>query len=113
MLANALNFIYNSLREKDRLYNGPFIGWQASSSTGMKRDAYISGPHHFWVNFWCGLVVGAGLGAWISFHLFDNRLAFIASTAGISVTFACCCGRWGDSAWSALAYLISWWRLRS
>jgi hypothetical protein len=76
----------------------------------MKRDDYISGGHHFWVHFWCGLIVGAGLGAWISSGIFDHRLAFIASTAGLAVTFAYCCGRWGDSMWSLLSYLCSFWR---
>ena len=77
----------------------------------MKRDDYILGPHHFWIHFWCGLVVGAGLGARISWAIFDQRLAIIASTTGIAVTIAYCCGHWGESAWSVIAHLFSrWWR---
>jgi len=74
----------------------------------MKKDDYLLGPHHFWIHFWCGLVVGAGLGARISWVIFDNRAAIIASAVGI--TFACCCGRWGESAWTFLFSKWRWWR---
>jgi len=69
-------------------------------------------PHCFWTHFWCGLFVGGGAGAWISWGLFASRLAFAASTAGIAVAFALLCGWWGDPAWNLLLeilYWISWW----
>jgi hypothetical protein len=68
----------------------------------VKRDDYISGPHHFWIHFWCGLVVGAGLGVRISWALFDSAWAIITLTTMAALTFAFCCGRWGDSAWGFL-----------
>jgi hypothetical protein len=68
----------------------------------MKRDDYILGGHHFWIHFWCGLVFGAGLGAWIGWDLFDSRWAFIGLTAASALMIAFCCGRWGDSAWDFL-----------
>jgi hypothetical protein len=75
----------------------------------MKKDDYVSGAHHYWVHFWCGLVFGAGLGAGISWDLFDSRGAFIASTAGIALVVAICCGRWGDSAWEWIAQIWPFW----
>jgi hypothetical protein len=73
----------------------------------MKKDDYILGGHHFWVHFWCGLIFGAGLGAWVSSGLFEGRLAFTAATAAIALVVALCCGRWGDSAWETILRL--WW----
>jgi hypothetical protein len=74
----------------------------------MKNGRNSWEDHDFWTHFWCGLIVGAGLGAWISFGAFDGGWASIAWTLGIAITFAYCCGRWGDSAWSLLMELFSW-----
>jgi hypothetical protein len=74
----------------------------------MKRDDYIAGGHHFWVHFWCGLVVGAGLGAWISSGLFDSGRARIAMSVTMALVIAFCCGRWGDRAWEWIVGLF-WW----
>lgn len=65
----------------------------------MKRDDYISGPHHFWIHFWCGLIFGAAFGARISWGLFDSGWERIALAAAVALGFAFCCGRWGDAAW--------------
>jgi hypothetical protein len=72
----------------------------------VKRDDYILGPHHFWIHFWCGLVVGAGLGAGMSRELFDSTWAIITLTTVAALTFAFCCGRWGDPAWAFLMSLF-------
>jgi hypothetical protein len=73
----------------------------------MKRDDYISGPHHCWVHFWCGLIFGAGIGAWLSSKLFDTWPPFVALTAAIALVVALCCGRWGDAAWEWIGWF--WW----
>jgi hypothetical protein len=64
----------------------------------MKGDNYSTG-RHFWTHFWCGLVVGGGLGASISYDLFDNRWGCFALGAGIALAVALCAGFWGDSFW--------------
>jgi len=33
---------------------------------------FWTGPHHFWTHFWCGLIFGAGLGAWIGWQMFES-----------------------------------------
>lgn len=71
----------------------------------MKGDDYLRG-RHFWVHFWCGLVVGTLLGARISWGLFDNLPAFIACTAAIALAFAVAAGYWGDPLWREIS---SWW----
>jgi hypothetical protein len=73
---------------------------------GMKSDNYILGSHYFWIHFWCGLVFGTGLGAGISWELFDVSWTFAISTAAIALTVAFCCGRWGDSAWHFLMQIF-------
>jgi hypothetical protein len=64
----------------------------------MKGDSYSTG-RHFWIHFWCGLVVGGGVGAWISCDLFESTYACFALGAGLALTFALCAGYWGDSFW--------------
>jgi len=44
----------------------------------MRTSGYLSGPHHFWTHFWCGLVVGIGLGAWSGSELFDGGWKFFS-----------------------------------
>jgi hypothetical protein len=68
----------------------------------MNDDEYISGPHHFWIHFWCGLVVGALIGGAWSWRLFDSVALSLLSTVAIALAIAYCCGRWGDSAWRVL-----------
>ena len=77
----------------------------------MDRDEYILGRHHFWTHFWCGLVFGVGVGAWMSFGAFDAGWERILSTSIIAFVVASSCGRWGDSAWRGLLDLLSsfWW----
>jgi hypothetical protein len=74
----------------------------------MNKDEYVAGPHHFWTHFWCGIVFGSGVGAWISSGLFNNWLPFVASTIAIGLIVAFCCGRRGDSAWEFLLYFLLW-----
>ena len=73
-----------------------------------KQDDYIAGPHHYWTHFWFGLVVGAGLGAWTGWNLFDDRWAIVATLTLSALTMALSCGRWGDRAWQCAAERL-WW----
>ena len=41
------------------------------SGISVKRD-YITGPHHYWTHFWCGLIYGAIGGLWIFGQMFEN-----------------------------------------
>lgn len=72
----------------------------------MRRDDYILGRHDYWTHFWFGFVFGAGLGARISWNLFDKRWESIVLTITIALALALGCGRWGDSAWE---WLLTWW----
>ena len=74
----------------------------------MKSDDYILRSHHFWIHFCCGLIFGAGLGAWISWGLFDDWWSFIALTAAVALVIAFCCDRWGDGAWEWIVERL-WW----
>jgi hypothetical protein len=71
----------------------------------MQRDDYWSGKH-FWTHFCCGLVVGGGLGTWISWGMFVSRLACFGLAVGITVLFAYCAGKWGDAIWH---WILSHW----
>jgi hypothetical protein len=74
----------------------------------VKHEEYIAGGHHFWIHFWCGLVVGVGLGAWISSGAFDSKWAVVGSTAAIALVTAYSCGRWGDRMWHRIIQAIGW-----
>jgi hypothetical protein len=75
----------------------------------MKSDDYILGGHSFWIHFVFGLVLGGGIGAWISWGLFSSWWAFAGLTAAIALVVAFCCGRWGDSAWEWIVEHCWWW----
>lgn len=64
----------------------------------MKADSYWTG-RHFWVHFWCGLLVGGGLGAWISWGIFASPWACAGLAITIAVVFALCAAKWGDPCW--------------
>jgi len=64
----------------------------------MKGDDYSSG-RHFWTHFWCGLIIGGALGAWISWDMFQSRWASIGLAAAVALLFAYCAGKWGDTFW--------------
>jgi hypothetical protein len=73
-----------------------------------KHDDYISGPHHFWIHFWCGLVFGGLTSLWIGWSLFEST-AVVLIVAGIAaLVIAYCCGRWGDAAWQWLIERLPW-----
>ena len=74
-----------------------------------KHDDYISGPHHFWIHFWCGLVFGGVVCAWISRQLFETRAVVLLSAGIAALAVAYSCGRWGDSAWHWLIRKLQWW----
>jgi hypothetical protein len=45
-----------------------------------KQDDYITGPHNYWVHFWCGIAFGGLLGLWIGWNLFDKGWAIPAAS---------------------------------
>jgi hypothetical protein len=67
----------------------------------MKGDSYWHG-RHFWVHFWCGLVIGGFLGARISSGLFESPWASIGLTFIVALLFASAVGYWGDPLWRRL-----------
>jgi hypothetical protein len=71
-----------------------------------KHDDYISGPHHFWIHFWCGLVFGAIVSTWVSCSLFESTPIILITAGPGALVIAYCCGRWGDSAWQ---WLLDQW----
>jgi hypothetical protein len=73
-----------------------------------KQDDYIAGSHHSGIHFWCGLVFGGGIGAWVGWSLFDGGWGMAVTAMVISLTFACSCGRWGDRAWQWLLERLHW-----
>jgi hypothetical protein len=73
-----------------------------------KKDDYIAGSHHYWTHFFCGLVFGAGMGAWMGWHWFDSREAIVGTTAVVSLVVALSCGRWGDPAWQWIIENLLW-----
>jgi uncharacterized membrane protein YoaK (UPF0700 family) len=68
----------------------------------MKReDDYVSGPHDYWIHFWCGLTAGAFAGLWLGWRWFHNWEMWLVSIL-VSAIFACLSGRWGDKFWTRL-----------
>jgi hypothetical protein len=75
----------------------------------MKQDRdYISGPHHFWIHFWCGLVFGGVLGTGWSWQVFESGLLIFVGGAVTALVIAFCCGRWGDSVWHWILEQLPW-----
>jgi len=73
-----------------------------------KQDDYIAGPHSYWIHFWCGLVFGALLGAWIGWQMFDGGWAIACTAFVTSSAVAYSCGRWGDPAWHWIISRVNW-----
>jgi len=67
-----------------------------------------TGPHHFWTHFWCGLIFGAGLGAWTGWQMFDSGWRIVATLVVVALVLAYSCGRWGDRLWRWLIENL-WW----
>ena len=65
----------------------------------MKADDN-SERRRFWTHFWCGLVVGGGWGAFLSWGRFAGLWGFLVATSGVAVVFALCAGRWGSGFWT-------------
>jgi hypothetical protein len=70
----------------------------------------ITGPHHYWMHFWFGLVVGAILGWRLgeAFFAADWKIAVASGTVGLILALAG--GRWGDQVWEFLFADINWFR---
>ncbi len=76
-----------------------------------KHDDYIAGPHHYWIHFWCGLVCGAGVGAWrawIGSQIFAAGWLLVVAAIVFSLGTAYSCGRWGDRAWHWILQRLPW-----
>ncbi len=58
------------------------------------------------MHFWCGLMVGGPLGAWISWGLFETLWASFGLAAAIALFLAYCAGKWGDPFWY---WIINHW----
>lgn len=71
-------------------------------------DDYISGAHHYWLHFVCGLLFGAAIGSWIGWQLFDGAwgLGVTATLGSLAAAFSC--GRWGDRAWHWMIERLPW-----
>jgi hypothetical protein len=72
-----------------------------------RRDHYLASPHDRHVHFWCRLVFGPVLGAWLVGDLFSNGWALTAFSFVIAVSTAFSCARRGDEAWE---WLLHWFR---
>ena len=57
---------------------------------------YVAGSHHYWMHFWCDLIFGAGLGAWMGWWIFDSGWRLVVTAIVVSLAIAYSCGRWGD-----------------
>jgi hypothetical protein len=73
-----------------------------------QHDDYIAGPHHYWIHFWCGLVFGAGAGAWIGSEIFDSGWLVLITTIIAASGTALMCGRWGDRGWYWVLHKLRW-----
>ena len=62
-------------------------------------DDYISGPHHYWTHFYCGLVYGGGWGAWIGWNSTSGGWQFVTTVIVVALVVALACGRWGNRVW--------------
>jgi hypothetical protein len=72
---------------------------------------YISGRHHYWTHFSFGLLVGAGLGAWIGIESFESGWPTVLLSVILAFSVAYSCGRWGECAWDRIAdsFRRYWW----
>jgi len=73
-----------------------------------KQDDYIAGAHHYWTHFWCGLIFGGGVGAWIGWGLFDGGWPLALTAVVVAVATAYSSGRWGDRAWQWMIERLPW-----
>ena len=69
----------------------------------------ISGPHKYWIHFFCGLAIGALLGWWFFGGFFDSAALNLLGIATTAFCFGLFCGRWGEPAWRRISDWLSWW----
>lgn len=74
-----------------------------------QHEDYISGRHKFWVHFFFGLLLGALLGYWWFWGLFDSATLNLLAIAAMASAFGTSCGRWGERAWHRISDWLSWW----
>ena len=74
----------------------------------MKQGDYVSGPHYYWVHFWCGLVFGAGMGLGLGWNCFESSWAIAATSVLAAAATAYSCGRWGETAWDWIISGLDW-----
>lgn len=72
---------------------------------------YVSGEHHYKTRFWCGMVAGGGLGAWIGGGLFQSGWLVLAFSVGASVVCGLMADHWRDGFWDFVLELLTsfWW----
>jgi hypothetical protein len=73
-----------------------------------QQDDYIAGPHHYWTQFWCGLLFGAGAGIWVGWQVFVSPWLMVATAVPISLVTGLICGRWGDRGWHWVLHKFGW-----
>ena len=73
-----------------------------------KQDDYRTGPHHFWIYFWCGLIFGVAGGFWVGWQIFERGWPIVATMAIAGPVGAYSSGRWGDSAWGRMLRVFNW-----
>jgi hypothetical protein len=73
-----------------------------------KEDDCIAGPHNYRIHFWCGLVFGAFLGAWMGWQIFTSRWLIGGTAFVASLAVAYSSGHWGDRAWHWIISRLHW-----
>jgi hypothetical protein len=52
--------------------------------------------------------MGAAIGLWIGFNIFESRIAILTTVLIAAVIVAFSCGRWGDRAWYWIIHRLPW-----
>jgi hypothetical protein len=68
---------------------------------------YITGPHHYWMHFWFGIVAGAAIGWWTGAGIFDAGWLVWGTCGVMSLACGFGAGHHGDRFWYWLLDL-SW-----
>jgi hypothetical protein len=71
-------------------------------------DDYIAGRHNCRLHFTLGAVMGAAIGIWIGFNIFESRISILLTLFITALVVAFSCGRWGDRAWHWIIHRLPW-----
>jgi hypothetical protein len=69
---------------------------------------YTAGRHDYGLHLSLGAVMGAAIGLWIGFNIFESRIAILTTVLIAAVIVAFSCGRWGDRAWYWIIHRLPW-----